>query len=59
MGHDCQEDIARQLLQRAEQLGTAEGCKAADLGARTMMASSSSRQLHAAMHAVKTARPTI
>jgi hypothetical protein len=58
-GVECREELARQLVQRAGQLGVVEGLHAAELAARTLMASSSSRQLKSAMQAVRTARPTM
>jgi myosin heavy subunit len=58
-GSDCREDLARQLVQRAGQLGVVEGMQAAQLATRALMASSSSRQLQSAMQAVRAARPTM
>lgn len=58
-GTDCREDLARQLVQRAGQLGVVEGMHAAQLATRALMASSSSRQLQSAMQAVRAARPTM
>lgn len=58
-GAECREELARQLVQRAGQLGVVEGLHAAELATRTLMASSSSRQLKSAMQAVRIARPTM
>jgi hypothetical protein len=58
-GVECREVLARQLVQRAGQLGAVEGLHAAELAARTLMASSSARQLKSAMQAVRSARPTM
>ena len=57
-GVNCREDLARQLVQRAGQLGVCEGQRVADIATRAVMASSSFRQLPAAMGAVRTARTT-
>jgi hypothetical protein len=58
-GRDCKQELAKQLVQRAGQLVVCEGQQAADLATRTLMASSSSRQLQSALQVVRAARPTM
>lgn len=59
-GSCCQEAVARQLVERAGQLGSCEGRQTAELGARTVMVSSSFREFQSALGAVKNvACPTL
>jgi hypothetical protein len=58
-GRGCKQELAKQLVQRAGQLVVCEGQQAADLATRTLMASSSSRQLQSALQVVRAARPTM
>lgn len=52
-GAQCKEELARQLVQRAGQLGAAEGLQAAELGTRSLLVCSSVRQLKSAMQAAR------
>jgi hypothetical protein len=59
----CKEELARQLVERAGQLGAAEGQKAAELGTRSLLVCSSARELKSAMQVAgcgcRSARPTM